>query len=78
VIVGVSPRGSLALLKLGRAWAAMQGRDFVIPDDVKEFAQPVLAHRLLLDPNLWGSKKTENVVVEEVLASIPVPVIQTI
>ena len=78
VIVGVSPRGSLALLKLARAWAAMQGRDFVIPDDVKEFAQPVLAHRLLLDPNLWGSKKTENVVVEEVLASIPVPVIQTI
>ena len=77
VIVGVSPRGSLALLKLARAWAAIQGRDFVIPDDVKEFAQPVLAHRLLLDPNLWGSKKTENAVIEEVLASIPVPVIQT-
>ena len=78
VIVGVSPRGSLALLKLARAWAALQGRDFVIPDDVKEFAQPVLAHRLLLDPNLWGSKKTENAVIEEVLASIPVPVIQTV
>ena len=78
VIVGVSPRGSLALLKLARAWAALQGRDFVIPDDVKEFAQPVLAHRLLLDPNLWGSKKTENAVIDEVLASIPVPVIQTV
>ena len=76
VIVGVSPRGSLALLKLARAWAAMQGREFVIPDDVKEFAQPVLAHRLLLDPNLWGSKMTENAVIEEVLSTVPVPVIQ--
>ncbi|HVM71852.1 MAG TPA: MoxR family ATPase [Anaerolineales bacterium] len=76
VIVGVSPRGSLALLKLARAWAALQGRDFVIPDDVKEFAQPVLAHRLLLDPNLWGSKKTETTVIDDVLASVPVPVIQ--
>jgi MoxR-like ATPase len=76
VIVGVSPRGSLALLKLARAWAAMQGREFVIPDDVKEFAQPVLAHRLLLDPNLWGSRMTENAVIEEVLSTVPVPVIQ--
>ena len=49
VVVGVSPRGSMALLKLARASAAIQGRDFVIPDDVKQFAQPALAHRLLLD-----------------------------
>jgi MoxR-like ATPase len=76
VVVGVSPRGSLTLLKLARAWAAIQGRDFVIPDDIKQFAQPALAHRLLLDPNLWGSKKTENAVIDDVLASIPVPVIQ--
>ena len=60
VVVGVSPRGSLALLKLTRAWAAIQGRDFVVPDDVKLFARPALAHRLVLDPNLWGSNKTEN------------------
>jgi MoxR-like ATPase len=78
VIVGVSPRGSLTLLKLARAWAAIQGRDFVIPDDVKAFVQPALAHRLLLDPNLWGSKKTENVVIDEVAATIPVPVIQDV
>jgi MoxR-like ATPase len=76
VVVGVSPRGSLALLKLARAWAAIQGRDFVIPDDIKVFTQPALAHRLVMDPNLWGSKKTENAVVEQVVASIPVPVIQ--
>ncbi len=78
VEVGVSPRGSLALLKLARAWAAIQGREFVIPDDIKAFAQPALAHRLVLDPNLWGTKKTENAVIEEVIASVPVPLIQAV
>jgi MoxR-like ATPase len=76
VVVGVSPRGSLSLLKLARAWAAIQGRAYVVPDDVKQFTQPAMAHRLLLDPSLWGSKRTENAVVDGVVASIPVPVIQ--
>ncbi|HSD85421.1 MAG TPA: MoxR family ATPase [Anaerolineae bacterium] len=76
VVVGVSPRGSLALLKLARAWAALQGRDFVVPDDIKIFARPALAHRLVLDPNLWGSSKTENSVIDQVLSSVRVPVIQ--
>jgi MoxR-like ATPase len=76
VVVGVSPRGSLALLKLTRAWAAIQGRDFVVPDDVKLFARSALAHRLILDPNLWGSNKTENAVIDQVLSSVRVPVIQ--
>ncbi len=76
VVVGVSPRGSLALLKLSRAWAAIQGRDFVVPDDIKQFAQPALAHRLVLDPSLWGMKKTENAVIEGVVAGTTVPVIQ--
>ncbi len=76
VVVGVSPRGSLALLKLSRAWAAIQGRDFVIPDDIKLFTQPALAHRLVLDPSLWGLKKTENAVIEGVVAATTVPVIQ--
>jgi MoxR-like ATPase len=77
VVVGVSPRGSLALLKLARAWAAIQGRDYVVPDDIQAFTQPALAHRLLLDPNLWGSKKTEDAVIEEVVSSIPVPVLKS-
>ena len=76
VVVGASPRGSLALLKLARAWAAIQGRDFVVPDDIKIFARPTLAHRLVLDPNLWGSNKTENAVIDQVLSSVRVPVIQ--
>ena len=57
VAVGVSPRGSLALLKLTRAWAAIQGRNFVIPDDIKQFIQPALAHRIILDPSLWDDQE---------------------
>ncbi len=74
VELGVSPRGSLALLKLSRAWAAIHGRDYVIPDDVKIVAHNVLEHRLILDPNLWGTKKAEWTVVEEIIQSVPVPV----
>ena len=74
VELGVSPRGSLALLKLSRAWAAIHERDYVIPDDIKTLAPHVLSHRLILDPNLWGSKKAEKAVIEDVIQSVPVPV----
>lgn len=77
VELGVSPRGSLALLKLSRAWAAINDRDYVIPDDVKILAPDVLSHRMVLDPNLWGSKKSEIRVVDEVIQSVPVPIIST-
>lgn len=72
--LGASPRGSLALLKLSRAWAAIQGREYVLPDDVKTFAQCALGHRIILDPNLWGTKKTDRDVMDEVIQSVPVPV----
>lgn len=71
--LGASPRGSLALMKLARAWAAIQGRDYVIPDDVKTFMLPVLGHRILLDPNLWNRKNAVNEVIEGIAASVPVP-----
>ena len=77
VAVGVSPRGSLALLKLTRAWAAIQGRNFVIPDDIKRFIQPALAHRIILDPSLWDVKNSENNVVAELTHSVSVPVLKT-
>ena len=51
VALGASPRGALALLKLARAWAALRGRDFVTPDDVKAMAGSALAHRLILQPH---------------------------
>lgn len=73
--LGASPRGSLALLKLSRAWAAIHGRDFVLPDDVKTFAQCALSHRIILDPNLWGSKITGMDVMNELIQSVPVPVV---
>jgi MoxR-like ATPase len=75
VVVGASPRASLALLKLARAWAAIQGRAYILPDDVKEFAHAVLAHRIILDPSLWGNKKSELALVEEIIQKVP-PVLQ--
>jgi MoxR-like ATPase len=74
VELGVSPRGSLALLKLAKSWAVMNGRDYVLPDDVKQFALPALSHRIILDPNLWGTKKADQAIIKEVLQSVPVPV----
>ena len=73
VYVGASPRGSLALLKLARAHAALAGRDYVLPDDVKEFAIPALAHRLILSPELWSKRITAIDVVESILRRVPVP-----
>ena len=71
--VGASPRGSLALLKLARCKAALQGRDFVLPDDVKDVAIPALAHRLVLRPELWVQRISAGDVVAEVLGTVPTP-----
>jgi MoxR-like ATPase len=76
VAVGASPRGSLALLKLSRAWAAMQGRPYVIPDDVKTLALPAIGHRLILQPDMWSVRSASDTVVEEILAATAVPVIR--
>jgi MoxR-like ATPase len=76
VAVGASPRGTLALLKLSRAWAAMQGRSFVIPDDVKRFAKTALSHRLILEPDLWSVRKAAESTMDEILNAVPVPVLQ--
>jgi MoxR-like ATPase len=73
VQVGASPRGSLALMKLGRARAALHGRDFVTPDDVKALAAPALAHRLVLKTELWVRGVRPEEVVEELLATVPTP-----
>ncbi len=73
VEVGASPRGSLALLKLARARAALAGRDFVVPDDVKEVAIPALAHRLILKPDPWVKGVKTPTVVADILARVPVP-----
>ena len=71
--VGSSPRGSLALLKLSRARAALPSRDFVVPEDVKSVAVPALAHRLTLRPELWVQRIRGEDVVVEALESVPTP-----
>ena len=76
VQVGASPRGTLALMKLGRVKAALDGRDFVVPDDVKAIAVPALAHRLALRPELWVQRVQAEDVVGECLNSVPVPAIE--
>jgi len=71
--VGASPRGTLALLTLARARAAVSGRDYVVPDDVKAVAVPALAHRLVLRPELWVQKVSAEDVVLDLLATVPTP-----
>ena len=73
VQVGASPRGALALLKLSRGRAALAGRDFVTPEDVKAVAVPALAHRLMLRPELWVQRIRADDVVRDVLGSVPTP-----
>jgi MoxR-like ATPase len=77
VAVGASPRGSLALLKLARAAAALDGRDFVTPDDVKRIAVPALSHRLVLKPEYWVQGADDAAIVEDCLASVPAPAPET-
>lgn len=75
VAVGASPRAGLAFLKLGRARAALQDRTYVIPDDIKSFAIPVLSHRLILQPEYWMSQSVSGDVIQDVLNKTPVPVL---
>jgi MoxR-like ATPase len=75
VAVGASPRAGLAFLKLGRAHAALEGRAYVIPDDIKRFAVPVLSHRLILQPEYWMSQSVAGDVIHDVLEKTPVPVL---
>lgn len=73
IYLGASPRGGLALYKTGQALAALQGRDYVIPDDIKSLAEPALAHRLIISPAARMKNVDADDVVAEILNSIPVP-----
>jgi len=76
VQVGSSPRGSLALLKLARGRAALSGRDYATPDDVKAVAVPALAHRLSLRPELWVERRRSDDIVRDLLDRVPTPVVE--
>jgi MoxR-like ATPase len=74
--LGASPRASLSLLKLSRARAAMEGRNYVIPDDVKFIAREVLLHRLLLKPDQWAIGQSIKSIVENIIFRVPVPKVE--
>ena len=73
IYLGASPRGSLALYRTGQAWAAVHGRDYVLPDDIKALAIPTLAHRLIVSPAARLKDVTGETVMEEILSSVRVP-----
>ncbi|WP_439938743.1 AAA family ATPase [Nocardia sp. N13] len=73
VLTGASPRGSLGLVLTARAWAAIRGRDFVVPEDVKVVARSVLAHRITVKPDLWMTQASGARVVESVLSAVETP-----
>ncbi len=73
VAVGASPRGTTMLIKLARAYALLEGMDYVIPDHVKAMVFPCLSHRLILKPESWTRGTTAAGVIQEILTAVPVP-----
>jgi MoxR-like ATPase len=73
VYLGASPRGSLALFRTGQARAALEGRDFVLPDDIKALVKPALAHRVILGPAARLRDLSSDQVLEDIISQIPVP-----
>lgn len=77
IALGGSPRASLALYRSCQALAFVQGRDFVLPDDVKQLAMPVLGHRLILSTEAYLHDTSKEKLIEDILSSLPVPVEET-
>jgi MoxR-like ATPase len=77
VALGGSPRASIALFRTAQAMAAIRGREFVLPDDVKRVAPSVLRHRLIVRPESRLRKVTSQLIVDEILEEVPVPVMRT-
>ena len=73
VLMGASPRGALGLLLCSRAYAVVDARDYVLPEDVKAVARPVLAHRITVKPELWMSNVSGSAVVDAILRAVPAP-----
>jgi MoxR-like ATPase len=73
VYLGASPRGSLALYRTGQAVAALKGRDYVLPDDIKEMATAILAHRIIVGPAARLRELSAEKIVQEIMENLPVP-----
>ncbi len=73
IYLGASPRGSLGLFRAGQVMAALNGRDFVLPDDIKALAVPVLAHRIIVDPGARLRELSSETIISEIITNLPVP-----
>lgn len=73
VLLGLSARGGIALVRAAKVWAAMEGRRYVLPDDIKRMAVPVCAHRLVLKNNLRLKQNAAEEIIKEILKTVPVP-----
>lgn len=73
VYLGSSPRGSLGLFRAGQAFAALRGRDYVLPDDIKYLVEPILAHRMVLQPASRLRNLNAAIILQEILQNLPVP-----
>ncbi|NTV64856.1 MAG: MoxR family ATPase, partial [Oscillochloris sp.] len=73
IYLGASTRGSLALYRVSQAWAAIKGRDYVAPDDVKDLAGAVLSHRMIINPAARIRSVTPTSIIQDVLSGVPVP-----
>ena len=73
VLLGVSPRGLLSLLVMAQAWAALDGRDYVIPDDVRDIVVPTLAHRIISKSGYSGAAESNEKIVRKIIEGIKVP-----
>lgn len=71
VLLGASPRGSISLLKTAKAWAALEGRDFVLPDDVRAMAIPTLAHRIILKRDAFVKKLDHEALIRDIMETVP-------
>ncbi len=76
ITIGASPRGTVALFYLSRAAAAMAGRDYVVPGDIKNAVLPALGHRIVLSPDFWMRKHAETDILEDIGAAVEVPVLK--
>jgi MoxR-like ATPase len=73
IYLGASPRGSLALYRAGQALAGLAGREFVLPDDIKFLADPVLGHRIIVTPAARLRELSEDRIIQEIIEKVPVP-----
>jgi MoxR-like ATPase len=71
--LGASPRGTIALRDTARAWAAIQGREYIIPDDIKDLAEPTLAHRVIINPAARMRNIDSRAVIRDIISTLPVP-----